>query len=512
MPPAEILREREDLPTDPGPPPPASPGRPVPPESPGFAELAAATTPQIEAARQSRLESSGRQREAMVQQQEAMRPVFERTQQMLAEPRPTPPPRPELPEAPSRGLHQFLAPVQGEPPENTITKLINGIGLMAGGFTGLARGDARAALAGLTGAMTGWHQGDKERADRGFSDWQAATGRLLKDWELRHQEYRDILENKKTSVEQQMKAFQLKLLETGLTAALEQGIGQDLDRTLGWLGDDRKHYTDLALARDQLEQSKQLKELQFLMSESAREEARRRFEAEFEQRERLAQGDVKLQGPLGFKGASELIHPTTMAAPAPEMTGQQAMAAGYVHADPKAREQLAALNQTDVILGELAQKAKSLITAQNPGEAMSQYVRLRAEAMSGQGTDARAYEHSRSAFLGVIARTMGGERGTLTDRDIQRIEQMLPGFFDTAAVRDAKLTQLATILNTAKESQRRLVLGLPVTTVTTPMATGAAPAGAKTMLIRKKGSDGKWTYAEGPEGPIPGGWERSGGR
>src|SRR3990167_4110796 len=63
----------------------------------------------------------------------AQRPKIEAAQ--------TPPP---IPEPPSRGLTPFLAPIDGEPAEASIAKLLQGIGLLATGISGFARGDARA--------------------------------------------------------------------------------------------------------------------------------------------------------------------------------------------------------------------------------------------------------------------------------------------------------------------------------------------------------------------------------
>ena len=168
----------------------------------------------------------------------AVKPMYEPAQKALAAPLPEPPAAPDIPPAPSRKLTDFLAPVAGESPENTITKLIQGIGLMASGIVGLKRGDATAALAGLHGALKGWQEGDKERADRAFSDWSAASKRVADDWERRHRLYRDALENNDLTIQQRVEAVKLKALEEGHDVAAAQATRNDIGELLQWNRED----------------------------------------------------------------------------------------------------------------------------------------------------------------------------------------------------------------------------------------------------------------------------------
>src|SRR3972149_4145752 len=86
----------------------------------------------------------------------AQRPKIEAAQTGPTQALPPPPTAPPPPEPRSRGLTPFLAPIDGEPAETSIAKLLQGIGLLATGISGFARGDARAALASMQGALTGW--------------------------------------------------------------------------------------------------------------------------------------------------------------------------------------------------------------------------------------------------------------------------------------------------------------------------------------------------------------------
>src|SRR2546430_8368894 len=125
--------------------------------------------------------AQGQYEQALRGRAERMAPkIAEAEQAITPAPREPAPSPPTLTAPPSVGLTPFLAPVEGEKPENTISKLIQGVGLLAVGVAG--RKDARAALSALTGALHGWQEGDKERADRHFADWQAQSNTLLNNW------------------------------------------------------------------------------------------------------------------------------------------------------------------------------------------------------------------------------------------------------------------------------------------------------------------------------------------
>lgn len=134
--------------------------------------------------------------------------------------------RPILDTPPSLGLHAYMAPVEGEPAEKSLAKLVTALGMFATGLGGSARGDARAGLAALTGAMEGWHAGDKERADRAFADYQAKTKAALQKWDLERKSYEDWRDNTKLSVEQQKLGLTLEATKHDnniAAAALERG-------------------------------------------------------------------------------------------------------------------------------------------------------------------------------------------------------------------------------------------------------------------------------------------------
>jgi hypothetical protein len=163
--------------------------------------------------------------------------------------------RPEplaLPPPPSKKLTDFLAPVQGEQPENTITKLIQGVGLLASGFTGLRRGNATTALAAMAGALKGWNEGDKERADRAFGDWKAATDKMIAEHRDLVQSYQAIMDDADTNVAQKMELLKLKGLEAGHDLAVKTFDRQNLDEDVKEIAQYRDHLDKLQEHRDRL--------------------------------------------------------------------------------------------------------------------------------------------------------------------------------------------------------------------------------------------------------------------
>src|SRR4029077_1314714 len=121
-----------------------------------------------------------------------------------------------------------------------ISKLIQGVSIMASGIVGLRRGDATAALASLHGALKGWQEGDRERADRAFGDWQGGQERVSEDWERRHRLYRDALENHDLSIDDRLKAAKLTAIENGHDVAAAQFETGQWDTALKWLDSDKK--------------------------------------------------------------------------------------------------------------------------------------------------------------------------------------------------------------------------------------------------------------------------------
>lgn len=396
------------------------------------------------------------------------------------EPLVTPPP-------PSRKLTDFLAPVEGESPMTSISKLISALGVFATGIAGSVKGDARAGLAALSGAMKGWQEGDKERADRAFADWEASTKTMAENWTRKRQAWQDIMESAKLTLEEKTSALRLKMLEEDMTIDPLKADVEGARYLVGVIEAKQKHLDDFAQKSATLIQQKQIADEKIRIEEAKlAEQAKMR-----EQTQRMLEAVTGTGGMAGFE-------PSVSFAPTGVTVGFKPRT--------KPKEAIAGLQQSAAILEGVGTMAQQLIVAPTPAQAMRQGLELKTGALLRSNPMAAAYEDSKQAFLGVLSRTLGGERGVLTDRDIKRIDAMLPGFFDTVTIRDMKLGLLSNMLTTATEAQQALLAGQPVpsnfrTRLDALFTQTPTPT---TMRIRRT-SDGE--VFEGPVGPIPAGYE-----
>lgn len=210
----------------------------------------------IKALRAQQEQAAAEQQTALENRETDMAPRIAEAQQTLGAPLPTPPATPKIAEPPSRQLTDFLQPVAGESPENTISKLIQGFSLIATAATGLRHGDATGALAALSGALKGWHEGDKVRADRAFADWKAKSDKMIADWQMEHQTYRDIIDNRKLTVEQTLKMLDLAATGHGNTIAAAAARTQNIDQNIKSLQADEKLLGEIAMKKMELDQMK----------------------------------------------------------------------------------------------------------------------------------------------------------------------------------------------------------------------------------------------------------------
>jgi hypothetical protein len=163
--------------------------------------------------------------------------------------------KPAITPPPTHQLHEFLAPVQGESPEASVLKMIQGIGLLAGSIGGLARGDARGSLAALKGALAGWSEGDAARADRAFKDWKAKTDAALAKWQIERETYEGWFKNANMSADMMLKGFELDAIRYGNDKAVAAARSGRFEDALKWLTDLRKHEDDVALRLATIESS-----------------------------------------------------------------------------------------------------------------------------------------------------------------------------------------------------------------------------------------------------------------
>lgn len=164
--------------------------------------------------------------------------------------------KPVIPPPPSHQLHQFLAPSENDTPQNTLAKMIQGFGLLALGFGGHAKHSANASLAALGGAMKGWSTGDAIAADRHFADWKAKSETALKQWEIEHKMYRDVIADSAVSVEDKVRLLELARLQANNKAAPAIADLQSIEKMIGFLDTQQKTAATLEAWMRRVDQQK----------------------------------------------------------------------------------------------------------------------------------------------------------------------------------------------------------------------------------------------------------------
>lgn len=140
-------------------------------------------------------------------------------------------------------------------------------------------------------------------------------------------------------------------------------------------------------------------------------------------------------------------------------TFEQAEAAGAIFASPKLRQTISDLESTQTLVDELKGLADRVITAQSAGEAALQGAVKGVGGITRLSPTASAYQDKKASFTGVISRNLGGEKGVLTDRDVDRVVRALPSLRDTKAIKDFKLASVQLILDTAFEAKKDIATG-----------------------------------------------------
>ena len=108
------------------------------------------------------------------------------------------------------------------------------------------------------------------------------------------------------------------------------------------------------------------------------------------------------------------------------------------------------LKSTRVLVDSLSGMARKIITAKDWTGVIPQKVKLSVGRWTKANTIAAAYSDMKNMFTGVVARTLGGERGVLTDRDIARVVKGMPAEGDTKEIMEFKLGLIDLILTTAE--------------------------------------------------------------
>jgi hypothetical protein len=122
---------------------------------------------------------------------------------------------------------------------------------------------------------------------------------------------------------------------------------------------------------------------------------------------------------------------------------------GRVILKPKARDTMQVLSAAEGILDELSAMSAN-INVGNSGTRWLSGSKAAAEGAIQSRPDVAVYNSARTGFLATIARATG-ERGVLTDRDILRAQQLIPGILDSKEVAAGKILMLREFITGMKQ-------------------------------------------------------------
>jgi hypothetical protein len=110
------------------------------------------------------------------------------------------------------------------------------------------------------------------------------------------------------------------------------------------------------------------------------------------------------------------------------------------------------------IMNTILTTARKLITATNPAEALWQYAKIEAGALTRTNTDAKVFLDTTKAFSSLLTRA-AGEKGVLTNMDVQRIINGLPNSGDTKSIMEEKATKFDALFKSQFQSAMQAYVG-----------------------------------------------------
>lgn len=449
------------------------------------------------------------------------------------------PQAPVLPPPPSRGLRAFLATGPNEAPEATLQKVMAGIMTLATSMGGLVRGDGRAALAALSGATQGWAEGDKERADRAFSDWKAKTDQMLTNYNLERASYKDAMEAKALPLEMQRTALMLAGHRWDNAKAISAFQSGDAEKWAQFVGAMSKEGDQLVSAQAKLWEAKELKDATLTQAQAKLDEEIRHHlalegktkeggltlkELETGVRTRLAAdpaaravidaggipNEAQIRSAIALANQDAINRASAVgqnAANVPQRTPTETMrrledlAVAQTYVDDMRR--LSGIVRLDQVLGGLRPVINEKIQTGRLG-----FIPLPESVTSRLTPDELRFLSLTQDYADTILRLRSG--AAINESEFRRMIGFIPEQSATPAAFVERLKLQDDLLRTKKDIIRGGLEGggYRAPDIAAPPLAPASPAPASastgTMRIRRK-SDGK--IFEGPRGAVPSGYE-----
>lgn len=115
-------------------------------------------------------------------------------------------------------------------------------------------------------------------------------------------------------------------------------------------------------------------------------------------------------------------------------------------------------NSADALVSTLESTAQKVITSSSTLGAAADWAKIKWGSLTRSNPDAQIFEQTRDAFLAQLSRATG-EKGVLTDQDVQRIKNAVPTSYETMDTAAAKIAQLRQVYNDIKAGAINAYIG-----------------------------------------------------
>ena len=133
----------------------------------------------------------------------------------------------------------------------------------------------------------------------------------------------------------------------------------------------------------------------------------------------------------------------------------------YAFIEDKQKEALRGLKRSADQISNIMGMADRVITARTGEDAIRQVINFKKEEYLVRNPAVKAFVDMRDAFLGNIARDLGGERGVLTEQDIGRVSKGFPSGWDTIDTKNLKKALIADVVAIGRVALIAEITGQP---------------------------------------------------
>lgn len=388
---------------------------------------------------------------------------LEQGQQDVAAAVPQPQPQPETPNI---KLRPFGEVSPGDSTMQALQKNLMTLGLIAQMGMGVAKGHPQGALAAYTGALQGWAQGDRARAETEWQEYLAQVQKAQREWQHRVTAFEAIRRKHEGDIEQFRLQMILEAGRAGMEDRFLESINKSPDNAMKLLGLQGRMLGDLLQSAIQLDSQRQMMDFRHQMQKDAQafQERMRQdqqvFEMQMEDKRhgnRMEEAEEKLAMKPLRPPAGGMIYDTKgkqalSEIPQNQMSGDPTR---YKVLNAAQRNQVEFIDTTPPMLRQVAELIPQILT-DYPGYNIAQAKLLALQGKLGMTPALRNYLSINRELTVEATRILGGG-GQLRVSLMNKLEnEVSPRVSDTQRTAQAALNTMAINF----ENRKRTTLGL----------------------------------------------------